>query len=253
MLVAVGSVKGSPGVTTSLAALAAAWPEGRRLLLAELDPAGGDLGVRFALAEEPSLVTLAAAGRRELDPDTLLDHTQALPAAPGRPEQERVALLAPASSERTTAALGALRGRLPRVLAELESHDVLVDCGRLDLGSAALDALPVADAVLVLCRPTVGDVHHLAARLPGLGRPVEVVVVGDRPYPPEEVAGVLEVPLAGVLPHDARAASTLAGLSLDSPRALRRSALLRAARDMGELLVARFGGANGDVSLGTVA
>jgi len=70
--IAFASAKGSPGVTTAVAALAATWPADRPLVVAELDPAGGDLVVRLDLATEPGLVSLAAAGRRELDRDTLL-------------------------------------------------------------------------------------------------------------------------------------------------------------------------------------
>ena len=41
MLIALCSVKGAPGVTTSALALALSWP--RPVVLAELDPAGGDV------------------------------------------------------------------------------------------------------------------------------------------------------------------------------------------------------------------
>ena len=40
---AFGSARHSPGVTTSLLALAAAWPADRQVLVIEADPAGGDL------------------------------------------------------------------------------------------------------------------------------------------------------------------------------------------------------------------
>ena len=49
MLVAVCSVKGSPGVTTFCMALAAQWPAQTRCVLLECDPSGGDLATRFAL------------------------------------------------------------------------------------------------------------------------------------------------------------------------------------------------------------
>jgi hypothetical protein len=42
-LIALASIKGSPGVTTAATALAASWPEGRQVLLVEADPFGGDL------------------------------------------------------------------------------------------------------------------------------------------------------------------------------------------------------------------
>ena len=41
MLIALCSAKGAPGVTTSGLALALSWP--RPVVLAELDPAGGDV------------------------------------------------------------------------------------------------------------------------------------------------------------------------------------------------------------------
>ena len=41
MLIAMTSAKGAPGVTTAALALALSWP--RRTVLAELDPAGGDV------------------------------------------------------------------------------------------------------------------------------------------------------------------------------------------------------------------
>ena len=44
-LIAVAADKGAPGVTTTALALAAVWP--RPVLLAECDPAGGDLVYRL--------------------------------------------------------------------------------------------------------------------------------------------------------------------------------------------------------------
>ena len=41
MLIALCSAKGAPGVTTSGLALTLSWPRG--VVLAELDPAGGDV------------------------------------------------------------------------------------------------------------------------------------------------------------------------------------------------------------------
>ena len=64
-LVAVASGKGAPGVTTASVVLAAVWP--RPVLMAECDPAGGDLVYRFPAADggrlEPGrgLLSLAAA------------------------------------------------------------------------------------------------------------------------------------------------------------------------------------------------
>ena len=68
-LVALVSAKGSPGVTTTALALAGTWPENRRVLLAELDPAGGDLAPRFGLHADPGVVQLGSAFRRKRQPE----------------------------------------------------------------------------------------------------------------------------------------------------------------------------------------
>ena len=162
--IAFASAKGSPGVTTTVAALAATWPADRELLVAEVDPAGGDLVVRFDLATEPGLVSLAAAGRRELGPDTLAGaHARACRAAHARGAPRR-ALVAPVSADQAAAALTALRGALATKLAALDA-DVLVDCGRLDPQSPAFEVATKAELLVMVAQPVVAEVHHLAARL----------------------------------------------------------------------------------------
>src|SRR5690606_40344837 len=59
-LVALTSVKGAPGVTTTVLAMAAVCPPSRRLVVVEADPEGGVLAARLGLRAEPGLVTLAA-------------------------------------------------------------------------------------------------------------------------------------------------------------------------------------------------
>jgi hypothetical protein len=238
--VAFASAKASPGVTTTITALAATWPRDRDLLVAELDPAGGDLGVRFDLATEPGLVTLAAAGRRQLDRPTFAGHTQPLPFA-GRPGTEgdgdgavRRVLVGPVAADQAAAALAALRGGLSGVLSSLDA-DVLVDCGRLDPGSAVHDVVTEADLLVVVARPVVAEVHHLAARLSGL-RPkaLSLLLIGDRPYSVAEVADAVGANPLGVLPVDDRAAAALTVGRSDGARVLRRSRLLRDARAVAE-------------------
>jgi hypothetical protein len=240
--VAFASAKASPGVTTTVTALVATWPRDRDLVVAELDPAGGDLGVRFDLANEPGLVTLAAAGRRQLDRSTFVGHTQPLPFA-DRPGVDGAAdravrrvLVGPVAADQAGAALAALRGVLPGVLSSLGA-DVLVDCGRLDPGSAAHDVVTDADLLVVIARPVVAEVHHLAARLSGL-RPkaLSLLLIGDRPYSVAEVADAVGAHPLGALPVDDRAAAALTVGRSDGARVLRRSRLMRDARAVAEAL-----------------
>lgn len=75
-LVAVGSAKGSPGVTTVALALAVVWPPERRLLLAESDPAGSGLTPRFGLSPERGIATLAPLSRHEFSLNALGPYVQ---------------------------------------------------------------------------------------------------------------------------------------------------------------------------------
>ena len=241
--IAFASAKGSPGVTTAIAALTVSWPEDRSLYVAELDPAGGDLAVRFDLAPEPGLVTLAAAGRRGVDRAALAEHAQtlALPTAEGAATRERRILVGPVGAEQAVAALTALRGGLHRALSALEG-DVLVDCGRLDPGSAAEEIADHADLLIVVARPVVAEVHHLATRLRTL-RPkgLSLLLIGERPYSVAEVASTVgAAPLAGFA-VDHRAALTLAAGVPSGSGALRRSRLLRSARSLAEALAGWLG------------
>jgi len=81
-LIAVAADKGAPGVTTASVALAAVWP--RPVLLAECDPAGGDIVYRLPgaggtrLDPRRGLLSLAVAARHGLQPDQVWEHTQKL-------------------------------------------------------------------------------------------------------------------------------------------------------------------------------
>ncbi len=231
--VALGSVKASPGVTTTVVALAATWPAGRQVTVVEADPAGGDLAARYGLPSEPNLLTLAAATRREPAPHVTSRHLQHLPGG-------LAVLLAPASADQAQAALGML-GTDGALLGGIDG-DVLLDAGRLDPRSAA-PALVGSCELLVICvRPVLAELHHLAARVEALrttSTQLGVVLVGDGAYPPAEIANALEVEVLGVLPYDARGAGLLAGQAA-SPRALGRLALLRSARSLAETICARL-------------
>lgn len=232
---AFGSAKASPGVTTAVLALAAVWPASREVLIAELDPDGGDLACRFGLPSEPGMLSLAAQGRRDLTGATLFGHTQPLPGL------ERVHVLAgPTSAEQSRAALSTLLGSgLRWCLTDLVDVDVLLDCGRLVPGSLALDLLSQVDATVLVARPTLAESAHLQARVAALRdcRPV-VLLVGDRPYPPAEVGQAIDAPIVGVLAEDPRGAAMLAAPVVSR---LSRCPLLRSAVQVAERLAGLAG------------
>jgi len=97
------------------------------------------------------------------------------------------------------------------------------------------DVVTEADLLVVVARPVIAEVHHLAARLSGL-RPkaLSLLLIGDRPYSVAEVADAVGANPLGVLPVDDRAAAALTVGRSDGARVLRRSRLLRDARAVAE-------------------
>ncbi len=232
MLIAVGSVKGSPGVSTFCLALAARWPGTGRRVLVECDPAGGDLAARYGLPLSPGLVSLAAAHRgagvsTQAPMESVWWHTHVLPGGLS-------VLVAPPGGVQTRAALSTLAaaGAHPLVQAAADPEAVvIVDAGRLDAGSAALGLVRAADQLLLLSHATGSDLAHLAARLEELrgwsGR-VGLLLVGDG-YPDAEVTRELGMPVMARIPRDPVEAATLTGRTPPRRRSFTRATLSRTA------------------------
>jgi hypothetical protein len=172
---------------------------------------------------EPGLGSLAAAGRHGSTID-LAAHLQQLPSGP-------LGLLAPTSPSQTVAAIETLGPRLIESLRDWNGT-VVIDCGRWRASGPAADLASAADALVVVIRPTVEGVEHTRVRLDefrSTGTPaLAAVVIGDKPYPPAEVAAVLDIPVLGALPFDARGARALEGRGFGPE--MTRSNLVRAAR-----------------------
>ncbi|WP_234320154.1 hypothetical protein [Streptomyces sp. SBT349] len=170
-LIALAADKGAPGVTTTAVALAALWP--RRVLLAETDPAGGDLVYRSVgeggrtLDPGTGMLSLAATARRGIAAEQLWDHAQ--PLAGGLD-----VLVGLAASEQAGGLTGQW-GALGRAFAELAQSphqeaaaDVLADCGRLDAGSPLGPLLPHAALLLLVSRVQPENIAHVRDRAAAL-------------------------------------------------------------------------------------
>ena len=238
MLTVVTSGKAAPGVTTSTWALALAWPG--PLLVADCDPAGGDMApglLAGRVSADRGLLSWSTAARRgvpAMQAATLVaEHAVKLP------EQPQVWLVPGV----TTAAQGTsftaegwerLASALQTSSASI-GRDALVDAGRLVNERGCWPVLRAADRVLLAVRPSVRSVHaaqdavqRVRQELGDLAR-VAALVIGNGPYPAGEVAKALQLPLAGSLPYDRTAAAVLSDGAMSSMKTLRRSALLRAA------------------------
>lgn len=233
-VVAVCSVSGSPGATTTSLLLAASLPTGTGVLLAECDPSGGDVAAWAQLPVSPGWATAAAGTERSLA--GLLRHAQLLPsglqvlAAPARTAEARVAVVEAA------AGFGELLTTTPEVLT-------VADCGRVGpdppvwATKAALGLVllrqSTAAATAALVERTVEALVGLRPLVPRVG----VVLVGSAPYAPAEVERALGMSLFGVLPEDRPGARLVAGGWSMSGRA-DRSALGRAAIPLAEAVLA---------------
>jgi hypothetical protein len=208
-MVALVSLKGSPGVTTVALGLAACWPSAEQPVVVECDAAGGDLLARFRLELAPGLVSLAAAARHSPDGRLLWQHTQRLPG--GLP-----VVLGPAGGNQARAALAQLAaddGGVLRRAADRAGTAVIADCGRFADDGCVAEVVRAADAVLVLSRAQDDALSHLAtllARPPGWLRHSLFVVVGDG-YPTAEIAEGLGVEVLGRIPDDPKGAAALTG------------------------------------------
>jgi hypothetical protein len=160
VLIAVAADKGAPGVTTTALALAAVWP--RPVLLAECDPAGGDLVYRLPgegggrLDPRRGLLSLAVAARRDLQPTQLWTHAQKL--------RGGLDVLLGVTSAEQGAGLEPLWGPVGGALAGLPQADVIADCGRLGPDGAYYGLLAHATAVVLVTRPSLGEVVRLRDR-----------------------------------------------------------------------------------------
>lgn len=212
-VVALGSARGAPGVTATAIALAAALPG----VLVEADVSGGVIAARYSLGREPGLTTLVASARTGAPVDWR-DHAQSAGGVP--------ALVGPDSAGIASALWKRAGDRVAHLLDRLDTT-VVVDLGRM------VPPIPLAGSIdvgLLVVAPRTEHLLSASHRMSELGqaaRAVGVIVVGDGPYRPGEVAESLGVDLFGVVPHDPRGAEALEGRG-GNARVLARSRLARA-------------------------
>lgn len=244
-VVGLASAKGAPGVTTTAVALTLVWP--RPVLLVEADPAGGDLLAGYLAGATTSgggLLGLALAARRgPIDATAVLERSQSLDAAGDRrvlvmPIDRAQARPVTESIDRLAAAVTSVAGSDDPAVC----RDVLVDLGRLSPWTPAA-WLAVPTDLLLLLEPTLRGASAGQSTLTCLRELVSdscrvaAVLSGHGAYGAAEIGEALEVPVAGVIAHDPRAARVLCGEAPTS-RGFDRSPLIRSARSLADTLTA---------------
>ncbi|TDD59879.1 hypothetical protein E1263_13170 [Kribbella antibiotica] len=178
-LVALASAKGSPGVTTASLVIGALWP--RQVLLAECDPSGSDVGIRMTapggtpLNSDRGLVSLAAASRKGLGDEVVMQHSQQLDGG--------LDVLLGVRSPEQVGGMGGLWHPLGVTFNQMQTGDVLADCGRISSTSPQLPIIHSARLIVMVCSATGSSVAHLRERLATLVHHVDaqlgVIVVAD--------------------------------------------------------------------------
>jgi hypothetical protein len=246
-IIALCSAKGSPGVTTTGLAFCLSWS--RRSILAECDPAGGDVLAGFLQANispDRGVEKLAAAAMRDRLVDDFWGQLIDLEAPRG------ARLLLPGVNDPARAAgLAYIWQQLGDYFAALENanpaFDVIVDCGRLVTANAPTPLVHRADLVLLVARTNLPSLSaaavaavHLRADLAehGGADALGLITITDGSYRPSEVAsafaavpGGVEVPVIASLPDDATTAKeiTLGGMWRPHSRLQKAAAAAEAA------------------------
>ncbi|MEU5885025.1 hypothetical protein [Spirillospora sp. NPDC047279] len=235
-VLALASIKASPGVTATAITLTGVWSliTPMTVTLLECDPAGGDAAARLDLPPEPGLVSLAASVRHGANAADLWQHAHRLPGRRGHvvpgpvgPDQARAAVRSVADSG------------LVAELARSGTAMLVADCGRLDPDSVARPVLAQANRVLLVVRPRTAELAHLALRLQALRAQLpttELLLVGAAEYSIKEIITTLRTPVAAHLPYDRRGAELILRQGLSQRRSTRLP-LVRACRTLAERLV----------------
>lgn len=208
-LITLTSAAGAPGVTTTALALALAWP--RPVVLVEADAVGGSAlsagYLRGRIPHHRGLLDLVVAHRQGRLIEALSEVTVDLP-------DTSVHLIPGARSHAQAATVASIMEPLATALKALEGDgvDVIVDAGRLGMQDYPAPLRDRADLTLLLMRTTrvaVAAARGWTTKLrtdfeaAGALDNVAAVLVGEgRPHTAQQVAKVIELPIATTLAWD---------------------------------------------------
>ncbi|MGI5213866.1 ParA family protein [Plantactinospora sp. CA-290183] len=218
-VICLASAKGSPGVTTAGLAFALSWS--RPVVLAECDPAGGDIAAGYLRHLEldggHGLMQFVVAELRGQAGEQFWPQLVDL-----EPPGAQRLLLPGIATPAQAASLDPNWHSIASFFASLEhgnpGFDVIADCGRLVAPHAPWPLLSRADLALLVVKPTLSSLlpaHAVVQTLLGAAGPASegrtgLLVVGDGEYDDRAVSRHLDVPVIAHLPDDCRSARVLA-------------------------------------------
>lgn len=234
------SAKGAPGTTTTAMLAASLWPN--PVLLADCDPAGGDVGLRLPAPDgrpldlERGMLSLLSVARRSLAPDALAAHVQ--------PVLGGGAVLVGLSGPEQAGAAGPAWATIAGVLGSLSGQDAILDLGRLDSRSPVLPLAVTAPLLVCVVDTSLPSVYAARARLrtltttlrdrDGGGPRIGLICRAADRREADGVAGVIrgefsDVTYLGQLAVDERGAEIFNGRPVSRPE---RTLLVRSGREV---------------------
>lgn len=248
MLVALASIKGAPGVTSTALTLAAVWP--RPVVVLEADPAGGDLAYRCRAAHggpvyaPKGLLTLAGEVRGGVrSAGVVFDHSQMLACG--------VNLLQGVNSAGQSRGLDGLWTQVAGACT-VADVDVIADLGRIDPTSPVLPLAQSARHLIPVASASLESVMHLSNGLEALAGPlvrhsavsIRPVLIGPDSHAQRDCADLNDLlaragmPLAATVPvpYDPKSLTRLEQGEKATGR-LGRTLLLRAARQLASTII----------------
>ena len=232
MIVALGSVRGSPGVSVWTMLLAAAWPADSDLerVVVEADMDGGVAGARYGVGVDPGVLGLVTGLRHAEDPSSALESV-------GRRLAEGAWLVpGPESAEVARRVWSADRAAVSAAAAMARDHRRVwfCDVGRVAATDPTAAFVAESDVTLLFTRDAPADLVQLPDRVGALQRScgmVGVVVVGEPAYSREDLVGFFGCRDVWIVP-DGPAPIEVSRQVWSSSRRARRSPLWRAAVDV---------------------
>ena len=206
------------------------------MIVADCDPNGGDLAVRFGLSAATGWPALAVAARRGAGVPSLDPFLQRLPGGLEVLAGVRRLEAGPVDTE-------SRRNVARALVSAADAVDVIVDAGRLLPGcSGVAELLAVAGDVVVVTRRDAASVIQLHDRVDALhgmtqGR-LGLILVGVGTHRSREVERFTGLPVIGEIPDDRDAAAVASGESA-AVRRMERSPIVAASRRIARVLADR--------------
>lgn len=243
--------------TTTAVAMASSWPAHDDVVILEADRSGGSLTGWLDTPPTPSLSTIVANAHTHE-----AGHSTAWFAIDSMVRQTSSGIrfiAAPLHAREASRAIVEASTTLFPMLASRAEPTVLADCGRHIPADPLPAALSLASAIVVVHRQHPASARAASVRLEqvaeviqdlaSIGVPIELGVIGNRPFDLDEihryVSGGDTTVAAHALADDALSAAVFAGRAGVSAKRLRRLPLLRSVRDVTAAVRRSIGVADG--------